>query len=438
MADSHLEQLQNLRKLFREAAPTDSKTINNYAWIIAKALLKEFHQLGSTECRTLLAEYLKLPTERPSRLHSTILYAAIKVAYTYPDFRFPTFFNMWGVENIRPEDYERQPPQGGILYPSIAELTARTFGNYYLLHTEEYDENKALSIFNSIGSDTYRIIPMLVTRIKEVVGKDGRKFTFVTLTSPKGLEIETISHNLKPSPLHPLPEGKHHRVNIAQLYNCLLRTKAPIATTTDPDASSSGSTLLGSSPSGSSPSASTLSVAHLSFHPLSKLFPTSIGYIESIDVEHSHMHIYDQYSRHFVAHVQRFSREKAGNFLRFIPITPQTSKFKTAIIITTLSETSPEVTSILRDIRIDIINKEKGYASWELIDKDNPITEQLSPLQLSQGEESPSFTSGFIPLTAIPAELPVGSVLKALIYLKRGKDRQKRPHVARIFNNYVD
>lgn len=424
MSDSILVRLQELRQLFREAEPTDSKTINDYAWILARALNQDCKQFGSLECRTLLAEYLKLPTERPSRIHSTILSAAVKIAKTYPEFRFPTFLNMWGVENLRLEDHERLKIEDGQSYPSLAERTTRALAYSYLLHPEDYDENTARSLFERIGGDIYRVIPMLVTRIKETTSKEGRKFHFVTLTSPEGIEIETVSQNLRPSPLHPLPEGKRHYANIAQLYNCLLRSKAKVHDTlasaiTPPNASSSSLTL---------------SVAYLSHKPLLELFPTSIGYIESLDAEHNHMHIYDQHSRHFVAHIQRFSREKAGDFVRFIPIVPQTSKFKTAVILSTVHHTSSDVSSITRDIRITIINKEKSYASWELIDKEHPITELLSPLQLSQGEQSPSFTTGFIPLSAISSELPIGSVLKAIIYLKRGKDRQKRPHVARIFN----
>ena len=173
--------------------------------------------------------------------------------------------------------------------------------------------------------------------------------------------------------------------------------------------------------------------SYLSSQRPSDLFPTEIGYIEHVDTEHSHMHIYDRHSRHFVAPVQRFSREKEGDFIRFIPIIPQNSKFKTAIILATVPSSSEEVKNILREIRITTINKEKGYAAWELIDKSHPITELLSPLQLSQGETSPSFTSGYINLGELKSPSKGDLEGFALIYLKRGKDRQKRPHIAKIF-----
>lgn len=406
-SDNILQQLQNLRKLFAETAPTDSKIINDYAWVIAKCLHHNIEQIGSIECRWLLADYLKLNTERPSQLHSAILSAAIKVAKAYPEFRFAAFLQMWNINNFRPEDNERQKTNEGKSFPSLKERAVKALAHSVLLYPE-YSSFPSLLISHGLS-----VLPMLVTRIKEATGKDGRKYRFVTLVSPEGIEVESIANTLLPSPLQPLPEGKRHYVNIGQLYNVLLQSKA----TNVPDESS----LV-------------LKEACLAQQKPQDLFPVETGYIESLDTTHGHMHTYDQHSRHFVAPIQRFSRETAGNFVRFIPVIPQASKFKTAIILTTIPDSAEEVQSILRDIRITFINKEKGYASWELLEKDHPITELLSPLQLSQGETSPSFTNGFLHLDDQLASSLTLSPYKALIYLKRGKDRQKRPHVAKLMN----
>ena len=177
----------------------------------------------------------------------------------------------------------------------------------------------------------------------------------------------------------------------------------------------------------------TIVSAYLSTHFSTDVFPTAIGYVEAVDEGHGHIHIYDSLSRHFVAHIQRFSKEKAGDFVRFIPIVPQTSMFKSAILLSIVPPSSPEVQNSLREVRITAINKEKGYAVWELTDPEHPITEQLSPLQLAQGETSPSFTSGYLHLTEELSSSLALSSYKALIYLKRGKDRQKRPHLASLF-----
>lgn len=141
------------------------------------------------------------------------------------------------------------------------------------------------------------------------------------------------------------------------------------------------------------------------------------------------------------------------------------SKFHSALLAAVPSS-SEEVKNILREIRITTINKDKGYAAWELVNKDEPITELLSPLQLSQGETSPSFTTGFLNLSTAPqaSALTKGAITDAypscavatvpeatasgfpipfrkgwegpaLIFLKRGKDKQKRPFVAKILVN---
>lgn len=416
-SQSLIQQLQNLRALFLESSTTDSKLINDYAWLIVKVLNAQIDNLGSTYCRQLLADYLLLPTQRPSRLHSAILSSAVRVSNTFPDFRFAAFLRMWGLHNLRTEDRESQKTQDGKTYPSLTKRTSKALGISLLLHPEDCNKESNAQNYDNIDEDLstlltlhgYSLRTMVVTRIKEATGKDGKRYHFITLASPDGFEVETISHNLMPSPHKPLPEGKRHHCNVGQLYNVLLKEETVVE-------------------------------AYLSLQKPNSIFPVTTGYIERIDTSHSHMHIYDNLSRHFVAPVQRFSQEKAGDFVRFIPITPQNSKFKTAIILNAIPPTSTEVKSILREIRITSVNKEKAYASWQLTDSTLPITEMLSSLQLSEGEQSPAFTQGYLnlstpsfPYTSIP-DISTGNTLHALIYLRRGKDRQKRPNVAMIFN----
>lgn len=415
MSDSLLSQLKQLRILYAEAETADPKVAADFTWTIVKMLLQHCDEIDSITARRLLADCIKLSVVRPSKLHSALLAAAVKVANTCPEFRFAAFLHMWDIKNLRPEDRERQKTKDGKTFYSLAERTAKALAHTLLLHPEDRSllepkeaadpTTAAVSMRLLLTDQGYAFRQMIVTRIKEATGKDGHKYRFVTLCSPEGIELEAISHTLTPSPLRPLPEGKRHYVNIGQLYDCLLR---PTTTAT-----------------------LSLSEAYLSAQQPAEAFPTAIGYIESIDTGHGHMHVYDAESRHFVAPILRFSREQVGDFVKFIPIVPQTSKFKTAILLSTIPATSAEVQTILRDIRITGVNRDRGFASWELIDKSRPITESLSPLQLSQGEQSPSFTNGFI---SLKGDLALSSnTYKAFIYLKRGKDKQKRPHVARLF-----
>lgn len=460
--ESLAAQLATARKLFSEVSTDDRKVLSDYGWTFVKVLLQNISEIDSLTARQLLADCIKLPLERPSKFHSALLAAAIKVALAYPEFHFATFLKMWGVENLRPEDKLSQMSDGKV-FLSLEERAIRTLAHSLLLHSEDRQLLQTSGFGALLSSNSLSILPMLVTRIKQASGKDGRKYTFVTLTSPEGIETECISHSLQPSPLHSLPEGKRHYVNIGQLYDVLIRSKAPVpnASALDkasvPDASPSGYNAPVPKASALATPAYTILSSCLSLQRPSDIFPTEIGYIEHIDTEHSHMHVYDCHSRHFVAPIQRFSREKEGDFVRFIPVIPIASKFKTAIILATVTPSSEEIKNILRDIRITSINKEKGYAAWELVNKQEPITEQLSPLQLSQGETSPTFTSGYLNLTIVPDASPSGftatvpdasasgipTPLKAgweghaLIYLKRGKDKLKRPHVAKLFNTLV-
>lgn len=420
MTESILQQLQNIRSLFADAAPTDKETIDRYAWIIVKALNSECADLGSTTCRQLLAEYMKLDVEKPSRLHSAILAAAVKVAMTWSDFHFVAFLKMWGIGNMRQEDFERQPnPTPGAMppvFPSLAERVGRAYLHAQLLRPEETLSQEELSTLSPAIHLSGMIRQFLVIRIKQATGKDGRKLFFVELVSKEGVIVECESHTLQPHPLRPLPEGKRHYVNIGQVYDVVVASSAT-ATGLSSDALSK----------------ITVREAYLSAKPATDYFETVTGYVEHIDAEHGHIHVFDHLSRHFVASVQRFNNPKEGDFVRFIPVTPLNSRFKSAIITGRAGTPAPSLDGLVRTVRITSINNEKQYAAWELTDGSSPITEQLSSLQLSQGETSPSFKSGFMNLSMFSGTIPaVGSTINAVIFLKRGKDGQKRPKVAAI------
>lgn len=60
----------------------------------------------SLEMRRLLAQYLKIEgIEKPSLLHSLILFQVMKYYAKFSDFNFTSFFRMWGIHNLRPEDW---------------------------------------------------------------------------------------------------------------------------------------------------------------------------------------------------------------------------------------------------------------------------------------------------------------------------------------------
>lgn len=427
MAENILTQLQELRTLYAEAMPTDHKVIEQYAWIICKSINRHAEELGALACRQLLADLMRMPLPRPSMLYSSVLWSATKVASLYADFHFVPFLNLWNPTlHLRPEDFERgkstghegeegnaQQANGQDIrtFPSLAERMVRGCMEAQLIRPEEKP--------NFMLKDWYgfhAIEPMVVTKVSQSEVK-GRKMYFAQLTSQSGIEVVTEAHTLRTNPLTP-SEGRHY-ANVGQLYNVLLRDKQD------------GSDMR-------------VVDAVLSAHPLSAVFPVQTGYVEHIDHEHEHVHIFDSQSRHFVSSGQRFLKVNEGQFVSFVPIVPLKSKFKSAIVVPPAVPAGTPATAIQealissfppREIRITFINKEKQYVAWELVDASQPITEQLSALQLSQGETSPSFDKGYINMSealSMVLDLSVGQVLKAIIYLRRGKDKAKRPHVAKL------
>lgn len=400
MNESILTQLQQLRALYADAAPSDSKTQEQYAWLICKAINKHADELGALPCRQLLADVMRLPLQHPSALYSSILWAATKMASLFTEFRFVPFLQLWNPkDNLREEDYQQGKSDDGKVFPSLAERMTRAALTAQLIRPDESADGIEPQRFGF-----HPIVPMIVVKVSQSEIK-GRKLFFATLSTPDGTEVMAETHALRTNPLTPT-EARHY-VNPGQMYNVLLRDKQD------------GSSMR-------------IVDAVLSSQPLSDAFPIVTGYVEHIDQQHAHIHIFDALSRHFVSSGQRFVKVQEGQFVQFVPITPQKSNFKSAIIIGSSSMNSFPP----REIHITRYNAEKQYYAWELTDPSAPITEQLSSLQLSQGSTSPSFTQGFVNASfaqgAVP-DIAVGNILQTIVFLRRGKDGQKRPHIARLF-----
>lgn len=439
--DSNLyEKLTTIHQTLPDVPNEDRQTQINAAWIIVASLLKQPEDAGQLLCRQLLADYMRLPLPRPSKLHSAILGAAIKVARTFPEFRFIPFLALWDLHNLRPEDYN--PRYTGEdtrnTIPPLAERIGKAFLMARLLRPDDQLPPEHETAVARL-LEAYGFLPvqrMLVTRIQQTKSNEGRRFTFVTLTSPEGIEVECTSHQLGINPLHPLPDGRRHYVNEGQVYDVALRLKKQNA----------------ASETGTAPAPVTILAAYLSplrIHDLvapaqpqaaptaGKTFTTAVGYIEHIDAEHKHMHIYDALSRHFVAPLMRFSRETEGQFVRFVPIVPRASNFKTAIILGSATAAESAREGLVRNLRVAAISTDRHYATWALADPSRPITEQLSDFQLAKGVASPTFTQGTIDLARItPPQASIvanahaaGTPFAAIVFLRRGSDKKKYPYV---------
>ncbi|MBR5069979.1 MAG: hypothetical protein IKX25_11335 [Bacteroidales bacterium] len=77
--------------------------------------------VSSLEMRQLLAQYLNLSDiEKPSLLHSLVLFQVVKYYSNLTDFNFTAFFSLWGPENLRKEDW-KATKVNEIWLPSLAE-----------------------------------------------------------------------------------------------------------------------------------------------------------------------------------------------------------------------------------------------------------------------------------------------------------------------------
>ena len=77
--------------------------------------------VSSVEMRQLLAQYLRLADiEKPSLLHSLVLFQVVKYYSNFADFNFTAFFRLWGPENLRQEDW-KATKINEIWLPSLAD-----------------------------------------------------------------------------------------------------------------------------------------------------------------------------------------------------------------------------------------------------------------------------------------------------------------------------
>lgn len=111
----------------------DSHT--NFGWDIYKATRQIMAAAGDddmmpsavAEVRQNLAAYMKLEIEKPSLLHSIVLQQALKLG-SADHLKVMVFVRMWGLENLRPEDYVRDNGDDGKQYPALAERCMRHAG----------------------------------------------------------------------------------------------------------------------------------------------------------------------------------------------------------------------------------------------------------------------------------------------------------------------
>lgn len=99
----------------------DSQLYPDFGWLIYYAL-KQTAVEEAHKRKVLLYQYFQLDLPKPSILHSLILGEAIKVEQNTPlQFRIRDFIRIWGLENLRKEDWEQYQTEEGNTLPSTVE-----------------------------------------------------------------------------------------------------------------------------------------------------------------------------------------------------------------------------------------------------------------------------------------------------------------------------
>lgn len=99
----------------------DRQLYSDFGWLTYYAL-KQTPAEEAHKRKILLNQYIQLDLPRPSILHSRILVEAIKVEQNTPlQFRIRDFIRIWGLENLREEDWEQYQTENGHTLPSTVE-----------------------------------------------------------------------------------------------------------------------------------------------------------------------------------------------------------------------------------------------------------------------------------------------------------------------------
>lgn len=99
----------------------DTRLYLDFGWLTYYAL-KQTPVSEVVNRKILLNQYLQLELPKPSILHSLILGEAVKVEKNTPlQFRIRNFVRLWGLENLRDEDWVQFTTEGGNTMSSLVE-----------------------------------------------------------------------------------------------------------------------------------------------------------------------------------------------------------------------------------------------------------------------------------------------------------------------------
>lgn len=133
------------RELFAlfEHREIDRLLQNDLGWL-TYYVLKSTPVSDAHSRKILLNQYFKLNLERPSILHSLILGEGVKVEQNTPlQFRIRDFIRLWGLENLREDDWVQFTTDSGNTLPSVVEKLIGVYAKELKTDKVESPENFA-------------------------------------------------------------------------------------------------------------------------------------------------------------------------------------------------------------------------------------------------------------------------------------------------------
>ncbi len=187
LADAGIKDHTRAREAYEALYPVwkqgnlPARLNNSFAWVIYYHVRHEQETMPSLEMRQVLAAYLSLDNERPSRLHSRILLMATRLKARDAEFKFGKFFEMWGMDNLTDEDWQqdkKEGREGTVTFVSVAEHAIR-------LYAKELHEKRAKE-FNSDFE------PLLVKAVKQYPTQSLYKYYLARLYAATGRKAKAL------------------------------------------------------------------------------------------------------------------------------------------------------------------------------------------------------------------------------------------------------
>jgi len=144
----HQESVNLFRKILNDGDHSEDVQ-TGFAWELyhlAKTMIDQ-EPPNFNGSKKHLNDYFKLQVDKPSLLHTCFLQLADKLAKENK-LKMGIFVRIWGLENLRPEDYEPYKTDDGNVFPSLAERIVLHASKDAVTRSSEEDLNYILPFIN--------------------------------------------------------------------------------------------------------------------------------------------------------------------------------------------------------------------------------------------------------------------------------------------------